>query len=51
MDVANTLAYYYTATVTAVKSFIVHTPECHFAECCYAECRGTSTTTILFSLV
>ncbi len=26
MDVANTLAYYNTSTITAVKSFIVHTP-------------------------
>ncbi len=26
MEVANTLAYYYTATITAVKSFIVQAP-------------------------
>jgi hypothetical protein len=26
MEVANTLAYYDTATVTAVKSFTVHAP-------------------------
>ncbi len=31
MAVANTLAYYITATITAVKSFIVQAPvECHF---------------------
>jgi hypothetical protein len=27
MEVANTLAYYDTATITAVKSFIVQAPE------------------------
>ena len=28
MDVVNTLAYYDTATITAVKGFIVQTPKC-----------------------
>jgi hypothetical protein len=30
MEGANTLAYYNTATITAVKSFIVQTPGVHF---------------------
>ncbi len=30
MEVANTLAYYDTATITAVKSFIVQAPGCFF---------------------
>ncbi len=34
---ANTLAYYDTATNTAVKSFIV---QAHYVICRYAECRG-----------
>ncbi len=31
MEVANTLAYYDTATITAVKSFIVQAPDLIFA--------------------
>jgi hypothetical protein len=27
MEVANTLAYYDTATITAIKSFILHAPD------------------------
>jgi hypothetical protein len=32
MEVANTLAYYYTATITAVKKIILQVPGLHFYE-------------------
>ncbi len=32
MEVANTLAYYETATITAVKSFIVQDPDVHVGQ-------------------
>jgi hypothetical protein len=50
--VANTLAYYDTATITAVKRFIVQAPEgrdtesrhgkCRYAKCLRAGCRGAT---------
>jgi hypothetical protein len=51
MAAANTLAYYDTATITVVKSFVIQfgsyfsltssvSIECHYADCLKADCRG-----------
>ncbi len=51
MAAANTLAYYDTATITVVKSFVTQfgsyfaltvsiSIECHYADCRKADCRG-----------
>jgi hypothetical protein len=38
MQVANTLAYYDTAIITAVKSFIVQAPGCKLEESKFYDC-------------